>query len=113
MVSYFVFIRAGNGHNIIDLDLLTNLDDNSEWDVVIGKHVWIGMRTTVMNGVKIGSGSIVGGNSFVCKKTFPVNCCLAGNPAKIIRKRTAWLRDGVTIHKEIRDYFDYIYNERG
>lgn len=64
MVSYFVLIRAGSSHNIIDLNTLNNLDDNLNRDVVIGQHVWLGMRSTIMNGVEIGSGST--GGQFFC-----------------------------------------------
>ncbi len=109
MVSYFVLMRAGNSHNMIDLDTLTHLDDNTCRDVVLGEHVWVGMGSTLLNGVEIGSGSTIGANSFVCKKKFPNNCCLAGNPAKILRKRTAWIRDGISIHRDLADYEDYIY----
>lgn len=110
MVSYYVLLRAGNSHNIVDLDSMKNLDDNTLRDVNIGEHVWIGMRATVMNGVVIGSGSTIGANSFVCKKQFPNNCCLAGNPAKIIRNRTAWLRDGVSMCEDMEQYLEYIYD---
>lgn len=111
MVSYFVLIRAGNGHNMIDLNTLEHLDDNQNRDVIIGKHVWVGMRATIMNGVEIGSGSTVGANSFVCKKKFPANCCLAGNPAKVLREQTAWIRDGVIMHEDVEDYLDFIYDD--
>lgn len=111
MVSYFVLMRAGNSHNMVDLDSFTHLDENSNRDVVIGEHVWIGMRATIMNGVTIGPGSTVGANSFVCKKTFQSNCCLVGNSAKIIRAHTAWIRDGVVIHKNLDDYSEYIYDK--
>lgn len=111
MVSYLVLIRAGNSHNMIDLNTMENLDDNAKRDVILGEHVWVGMRATLMNGVEIGSGSTVGANTFVCKKIFPKNCCIAGNPAKIIRERTAWLRDGFEMHKDIEDYQEFIYDE--
>lgn len=109
MVSYSVFIRAGNSHNMIDLDTLEHFDDNSNRDVILGEHVWVGMRVTLLNGVEIGSGSTVGANSFVCKKKFPNNCCVAGNPARILRERTAWIRDGKIMHKNIEDYESFIY----
>ena len=69
------------------------------------------MRATIMNGVEIGSGSTVGANSFVCKKKFPANCCLAGNPAKVLREQTAWIRDGVIMHEDVEDYLDFIYDD--
>ena len=112
MVSYSVFMRAGNSHNMIDLNSMEHLDDNAERDVICGEHVWVGMRATLLNGVEIGAGSTIGANSFVCKKKFPPNCCLAGIPAKIIRERTAWIRDGISIHKDIEDYQEFIYDEQ-
>lgn len=112
MISYHVFIRSGNSHNIIDLDTGENLDMNDRRDVVLGTHVWLGMRTTIMSGAKIGSGSTVGANSFV-NKVFPNNCTLAGNPARIVRKRSAWIRDGRKIHDDPADYADFIYDKEG
>lgn len=109
MLSYFVAMRAGNSHNMIDLDSFVHLDDNFDRDVILGKHVWVGMRATIMNGVTIGSGATVGANSFVCKKRFMANCCVAGNPARVLRERTAWLRDGVTMNKNIEDYDSFIF----
>lgn len=109
MISYSVYLRAGNSHNMIDLNTGEHLDSKSNRDVVLGEHVWCGMRATIMNGVKIGSGSTVGANSFVCKKEFGQNCCLAGNPVHVIRKKTAWMRDGVRMHEDVEDYRDYIY----
>lgn len=111
MISYFVLLRAGNSHNMIDLDALENFDDNTTRDVILGDHVWVGMRATIMNGVEIGSGSTVGANSFVCKRKFPSNCCLAGNPTRILREHTAWIRDGMVMHRDIEDYEDFIYSD--
>lgn len=111
MVSYSVFIRAGNSHNMIDLKTFEHFDDNPNRDVVLGEHVWVGMRVTLINGVRIGSGSTVGANSFVCKKRFPSNCCLAGNPATILRERTAWIRDGKVMHRNMEDYENFIYDD--
>ena len=112
MISYFAFMRAGNSHNMIDLNSMKHLDDNAERDVILEEHVWVGMRVTLLNGVEIGAGSTVGANSFVCKKKFPKNCCLAGTPAKLLRERTAWLRDGGSVHKNIEDYQEFIYDEQ-
>ena len=109
MVSYSVFVRAGNSHNMIDLNTLEHFDDNPDRDVILGEHVWVGMRVTLLNGVEIGSGSMIGANSFVCKRKFKSNCCLAGSPAKVMRDGIAWIRDGKVMRKNIEDYEDYIY----
>lgn len=111
MISYSVFLRAGNSHNMIDLDTLEHFDDNSNRDIILGEHVWVGMRATLLNGVEIGSGSTVGANSFVCKKKFPNNCCVVGNPARVLREKTAWIREGKVMHKGIEDYKAFIYDD--
>lgn len=55
-------------------------------DTIIGNDVWIGQNVTVMPGVKIGDGAIIGANSTVAKNVEPYTI-VAGNPAKFIRKR--------------------------
>ncbi len=55
-------------------------------NTVVGNDVWIGYGTTVMPGVNIGDGSIIGSKSVVTKDVEPYSI-VGGNPAKIIRKR--------------------------
>ena len=55
-------------------------------DTVVGNDVWIGQNVTVMPGVNIGDGAIIGANSTVAKNVEPYTI-VAGNPAKFIRKR--------------------------
>lgn len=55
-------------------------------DNIVGNDVWIGHNATIMPGVKIGSGAIIGACSVVTKD-IPDYCIAAGNPAKIIRQR--------------------------
>ena len=55
-------------------------------DTVIGNDVWIGQNVTILPGVHIGDGSIIGANSVVGSNIEPYNI-VAGNPAKVIRKR--------------------------
>lgn len=55
-------------------------------DIIIGNDVWIGANSTIMSGVKIGDGAIVGATSTVTKD-IPPYAIVAGNPAKIIKYR--------------------------
>jgi virginiamycin A acetyltransferase len=55
-------------------------------DTVVGNDVWIGQDSTVLPGVHIGSGAIVGANSTVGSDVEPYSV-VAGNPAKPLRKR--------------------------
>jgi len=55
-------------------------------DTVVGNDVWIGLEATIMAGVKIGDGAIIGAKSVVTKDVPPYTI-VGGNPAKVIKKR--------------------------
>ena len=55
-------------------------------DTIIGNDVWIGQNVTIMPGVNVGDGAIIGANSTVARDVEPYTI-VAGNPAKFIRKR--------------------------
>ena len=55
-------------------------------DTVVGNDVWIGQNVTVLPGVHIGDGAIIGANSVVAKDV-PPYCVAVGNPAAVVRKR--------------------------
>jgi acetyltransferase-like isoleucine patch superfamily enzyme len=53
--------------------------------IVIEDNVWIGERSTILKGVTIGRGSVVGCNSVVTHDV-PPYCVVAGNPARIVKR---------------------------
>lgn len=55
-------------------------------DTVIDNDVWIGQNAVILPGVHIGSGAIIGLNSVVACNVPPYTI-VAGNPARVIRKR--------------------------
>ena len=55
-------------------------------DTVVGNDVWIGQNATILPGVHIGDGAIVGCNSTVASDVPPYTV-VAGNPAQPLRKR--------------------------
>ncbi len=55
-------------------------------DVTIGNDVWIGMDAIILSGVTIGDGSVIGLRSIVTKDVPPYSI-VAGNPAKVVKKR--------------------------
>lgn len=55
-------------------------------DTVVGNDVWIGQNATILPGVHIGDGAVIGMNSVVGSDVPPYTI-VAGNPAKEIRKR--------------------------
>ena len=54
--------------------------------IIIGNDVWIGARVIILPGVQISDGAVIGAGSVV---TYNVDSydVVAGNPAKLIRKR--------------------------
>lgn len=54
-------------------------------DVTIGDNVFIGSNVMIFKGVSIGKNCVVGGGSVVTK-TFPDNCVICGNPAKVVKR---------------------------
>ena len=64
-----------------------NLKTDRDWNVIktfIKDGVSIGSNSTILCGISIGSGAMVGAGSVVTKDV-PPSCIVAGNPAKIIR----------------------------
>lgn len=53
--------------------------------VKIGKNVWIGSDCTILPGVEIGDGAIIGAGSVVTK-SIPKNTIAVGNPARVIKE---------------------------
>ncbi len=53
--------------------------------VKIGKNVWIGSDCTILPGVEIGDGAIIGAGSVVTKSV-PKNTIAVGNPARVIKE---------------------------
>ncbi len=59
---------------------------NSTPETSIGNDVWIGISVCVLPGLKIGDGAIIGAGSVVTKDVEPYSI-VAGNPARVLRKR--------------------------
>ncbi len=57
-------------------------------DVFIGDYVWIGMNCTILKGVHIGAGAIIGASSVVTRDV-PPNCVVCGAPARVVRMAEA------------------------
>ncbi len=55
-------------------------------NINIGNDVWVGAKSTIMSGVKIGDGSIIGAGTTVTKDVPPYSI-VVGNPGKIVKYR--------------------------
>ena len=65
-------------------DLLPRIP--SRGDTVIGNDVWIGRDAMIMPGVTVGDGAIIGARAVVASDV-PPYATVAGNPARLIRRR--------------------------
>ena len=93
------FFRTGRHHhrqrcfigpkcNLITINHDPNPDNRSATygrPIVIEDKVWIGINATILPGVKIGYGAIVGAQSVVTHDVPPMTV-VGGNPARIIKK---------------------------
>jgi virginiamycin A acetyltransferase len=83
-VSTFPFAIFGGTWAERTVDLIYDLP--SRGDTVVGNDVWIGYRAMVMPGVRIGDGAIVAAGTVVSKDVPPYGI-VAGNPARLVRRR--------------------------
>ena len=77
-------------HSIIDADSGARI--NWALDIDIASNVWVGAHATILKGVKVGMGSVVGAYSVVTEDV-PEYCVVAGNPARIVRRNVRWKRE--------------------
>jgi virginiamycin A acetyltransferase len=63
-------------------------EGTSRGDTVVGNDVWIGHGVTLMPGVRIGDGAVIGAKSVVTRDV-PAYAVAAGNPARVVRTRFA------------------------
>jgi virginiamycin A acetyltransferase len=80
-ISTYPFYIMGWEQNVPPLS-----DFPLKGDTVVGNDVWIGQNATVLPGVHIGDGAIIGASSVVGNNVEPYSIS-AGNPARLIKKR--------------------------
>jgi acetyltransferase-like isoleucine patch superfamily enzyme len=108
--TYFI------NRNVFKKDIF--YDIYSKGDIIIEDDVWIGANSVILSGITVGRGSIIGAGSVVTKNV-PRYSIMAGNPAKIIKKRFSkedmvylentlwWDWSDQTIHENL-DFFNQI-----
>lgn len=62
---------------------------NDDKSIVIGNHVWIGCRNTILKGVTVGDGNIVAANSTITKGASLQNCIIGDNNV-ILKENIFW-----------------------
>lgn len=93
-----------SSHEVGDGSILPYSIRNEIGPVIIGKGCWIGIRAILMPGITLGDGVIVGAGSVVTKN-FEDGSIVAGNPAKLLKKRV--------IHRDTLSNSQYLLNVYG
>ena len=87
-----LYVIPGNHMSVIGLRMKEVTDEmkdqidvqhEADKDIVVEEEVWIGARVSLLNGVHIGRGAIIGTGSVV-RKSIPPYAITIGNPAKIV-----------------------------
>jgi acetyltransferase-like isoleucine patch superfamily enzyme len=88
MVSHGVIFINDRDPGAVNAD--GSLKTDEDWECIpttVRKRSAIGSNATIMCGVTIGEGALVGAGAVVTKDV-PANTVVIGNPARVIRKRT-------------------------
>lgn len=88
LMASFVYISDHSHGNVNDMDgvVVAPLERPlySKGPIIIEDDVWLGEKVSVMPGVHIGRGAIIGANSVVTKD-IPAYAVAVGSPAKVIK----------------------------
>lgn len=76
----------------------TVYDDEYAKPITIGDNCWLASNVTVIGGVTIGSGCVIGAGSVVTRD-IPPNSLAVGNPCRVVRKITE--KDSIKLKKEL------------
>lgn len=80
------FSAHPENHVFRDSSLSIKNQGTERKEISIGEGCWIGAKVTVLAGVKVGNGVVIGAGSVVTKDV-EENAVVVGNPARVIRIR--------------------------
>lgn len=97
IICCFESITIGKGVKIGEQVMLRDSDNHEllqegyrkSKPIVIGDHVWIGARATVLKGVTVGEGAVIAAGAVVTHDV-PPHALVAGVPARVIRENVQW-----------------------
>lgn len=84
MIGRNVTVRDNNGSHYLNRQGYKN-----SAPVIVGDKAWLCESCTIMNGVKIGDGAVVGAKSFVISKV-PAHTMVSGHPAQVVDEEVLW-----------------------
>ena len=117
----FYSTKKQNGLSYVDhekYDENRYADVDNQYGIIIGNDVWVGYGATLIGGITIGDGAIIGSRAFV-NKSVPPYAIVAGIPGKIIGYRfddetikylqeLEWWNKPIEWIKSNADYFENV-----
>jgi acetyltransferase-like isoleucine patch superfamily enzyme len=85
LIGPYSVINSGN-HNYSNPDIPIRLQGHITKPIIIDDDVWIGANSTILAGVKIGNGAVIGAGAVVTKDVAPYTV-VGGVPATFIKNR--------------------------
>jgi acetyltransferase-like isoleucine patch superfamily enzyme len=87
LMAAYGYVVAGGNHNFDDRETpIIRQGTTSRGGITIGDGAWLGARVTVLDGVHLGAGAIVGAHALVTRDIPPMTVA-QGIPAKVVRER--------------------------
>ena len=83
LVAAYCYLGPGNHVRGNEATPLIAREMELKGGVHIGKHVWIGAGSTILDGVRIGDGAVIGAHSLV-RSDVPAGATAVGAPARIL-----------------------------
>ncbi|MBO1073779.1 acyltransferase [Roseomonas marmotae] len=109
MFATEIVLRPTDMHAVFDLNTGRVINNPTEPNppIILYPHVWLGQRVTVLKGVTIGPGAIVGASALVTKDV-PPSTAVGGNPARMITEDVTWTRASEPKPEEIARVTEYV-----
>ena len=68
----------------------SGIEMNVPEPILIGNHVWIGMRCTILKGSKISEGCVIAAHTLISTDLKAKQAIYGGSPTKIIKQNITW-----------------------
>lgn len=85
LIAAYTYI-VGGGHASEETDIAFKDQERHAIGIKIGKNVWLGAKSVIMDGCSVGDNSIIGAGAIVTKN-IPEYSVAVGIPAKVIKDR--------------------------
>lgn len=88
MIGHDVTILNTDAHPVFDIN--SHRIVNFVHGIIIGDHVWLGSKSSILKNTIVADDCIVGYGAVVSGKFATSHCAIAGNPAKIVKCGITW-----------------------